>query len=405
MNGVHDEVERAARQSARRLIAYLAASSHDVAAAEDALSDAFTSALRSWPQTGVPQNPEAWLLTAARRRLVDAARHRRVRDAKSALLAAADEGIDTLDAGVPIPDRRLALMFVCAHPAIAREVRTPLMLQVVLGVDVARMASAFLLKLATLGQRLSRAKAKLRDAGIAFEIPGQRDMQGRLMPVLEAIYAAFGTGWDDIARTSEVTRGLTAEAIELGETLCDLLPAEPEAKGLLALMLFCEARRPARRDAKGCFVPLAAQCPSQWNEPMMARAGHLLTQAAGQGRMGRFQLEAAIQSVHAHRRHTGMTDWSAIALLYEGLLAGRPTLAHRLGHAAALAHLQGPEAALALIDGIPNDVVSEHQPNWALRGDLLLQVGRADEAGAALRRAAALAPDDATRSYPVGRVR
>jgi predicted RNA polymerase sigma factor len=290
-------------------------------------------------------------------------------------------------------------MFACAHPAIAREIRTPLMLQVILGVDVARMASAFLLKPATLGQRLSRAKAKLRDAGIAFEIPGQRDMPLRLMPVLEAIYAAYGTGWDDIAGGHEVTRGLADEAIELGETLCTLLPADPEAKGLLALMLFCEARRPARRDANGCYVPLAAQPTALWNAPMMFRADQLLAQAAKQGFIGRFQLEAAIQSVHAQRHHTGATNWSAIALLYEGLLAGRPTLAHRLGHAAALAHLQGAEAGLAAIDSIPVEHVTEYQPYWALRGDLLLQVRSYGEARAVLTRAAALAPDDATRSY------
>jgi predicted RNA polymerase sigma factor len=404
MSTASREVERVARQSARRLIAYLAARSRDVAAAEDALADAFAAALQSWPSTGLPDNPEAWLLTTARRRLIDAARHRAVHDqAAASVLAAADEAIEGTLGGQGIPDRRLALLFACAHPALALEVHTPLMLQVVMGVDVARMAGAFLLKPATLGQRLSRAKAKLRDAGVPFEEPEAREMPARLPPVLEAIYAAYGTGWDDVAGASDAIRGLAIEAIELGETLCALQPDEPEVLGLLALMLLCESRRAARRSTSGAFVPLLEQDTTLWSEAMIERADQLLAVAATHRRMGRFQLEAAVQSVHAQRRISHQTDWAAVALLYEGLLSIGPTLAHRLGHAAAVGQLNGPAEGLAALERIDALPLTDHQPYWALRGELLLRAGRHDDALAALRRAAALSTDEATGRYLLGK--
>lgn len=301
----HHAVERVARDSYGRLVAFLAARSHDVAAAEDALGDAFHAGLKTWPRSGVPENPEAWLLAAARHRLIDDARHTRVHtDALPALLAVADEAQNLAAAGMVFPDERLKLLFVCGHPAIDAAARTPLMLQTVLGLDAARIASAFLLQPSAMGQRLTRAKRKIRDAGIAFELPESDELPPRLEAVLGAIYAAYGSGWDDVEGADPRRKGLAGEAIHLGRLLWQLMPAEPEVQGLLALMLHCEARRNARRTATGAYVPLSEQDVTSWSRPMIEEADSLLSAAEEIGRIGRFQLEAAIQSVHARRAST-----------------------------------------------------------------------------------------------------
>src|SRR5438132_9829839 len=250
------------------------------------------------------------------------------------------------------PDERLKLLFVCAHPAIDASVHTPLMLQVVLGLDAAAIARAFLTSPATLGQRLVRAKAKIRDAGSAFEVPGGSELPQRLGAVLEAIYAVYGSGWDDVAGADPRRRGLTDEAMWLARVLLALLPAEPEARGLLALMLYCEARRQARRAGDGGYVPLSEQDTRLWSMPLIEEAERLLTMAARQQHAGRFQLEAAIQSAHVERARCGRVDWHAITLLYEGLVRVAPTLGARVGRAAALAEASGPEAGFALLDDI-----------------------------------------------------
>src|SRR5439155_20470340 len=218
------------------------------------------------------------------------------------------------------PDERLKLLFVCAHPAIDPAMHTPLMLQTVLGLDAARIAQAFLIAPKTMGQRLFRAKTKIRSGGIQFEIPQQRDLPERLEAVLEAIYAAFGIGWDDMVGADQRGRDLAEEAIWLARVLLQLMPGEAEIQGLLALMLHCEARRPARRGSDGRYVPLSAQDPKQWSLPLIEEAERHLAEAFKRGRSGRFQLEAAIQSVHAERARTGWTDWAAIALFYEKLI-------------------------------------------------------------------------------------
>ena len=393
-------VERAARDSYSRLIAFLAARSHDVAAAEDALADAFQAALETWPRGGVPDKPEAWLLTAARRRLIDGARHARVQaDAMPVLLAAADEAQALADTDVVFPDERLKLMFICAHPAIAANVRTPLMLQVVLGLDAARVASAFLVQPAAMGQRLSRAKTKIRDARIAFEVPAAKELSARLDAVLEAIYAAYGSGWDDVAGADARRKGLAAEAVDLGRLLRRLLPAEPEAQGLLALMLHCEARREARRTTAGVYVPLTEQDVTRWSQPLIGEAEKLLAAAEQAGRLGRFQLEAAIQSVHARRASTGHTDWEAIALLYEGLVRFAPTIGALVGRAAAMAEARGAATGWALLDAIPAEAVRSYQPYWALAAHLLKRLQRSDEAADAYRRAIGLCEDPAMREF------
>jgi len=402
MNDPHRAVERAARDSYSRLIAFLAARSRDVAAAEDALSDAFHSALETWPRTGVPERPEAWLLTAARRRMIDSARHARVQVAAlPTLLAIADEAQELVVNALQFPDERLKLLFICAHPAIDAAARTPLMLQTVLGLSAARIASAFLVQPAAMGQRLSRAKTRIRDAGIAFDLPKASELPTRLDAVLEAIYAAYGSGWDDIAGADPRRHGLALEATDLGRLLLQLMPDEPEVQGLLALMLYCESRRDARRGATGCYVPLSQQDEKRWSQPMIDEAESLLALASRAGRIGRFQLEAAIQSVHARRVLTGHTDWEAIALFYEGVVRVAPTIGALVGRAAAIAQARGADAGWALLEAIPAQTVVSYQPYWALAAHLLTRMQRMTEAKAARDRAIGLCEDPTMREFLV----
>ncbi len=392
-------VEQAARDSYGRLLAFLSARWRDVAAAEDALADAFHIALERWPQSGVPDKPEAWLLTTARHRLIDGARHAQVQaEAWPDLIAAADEAQELAEEGAVFPDERLKLLFICAHPAIDAAARTPLMLQTVLGLDAVRIASAFLVKPAAMGQRLSRAKAKIRDARIAFELPRDEELAPRLEAVLEAIYAAYGSGWDDVAGADARRKGLAEEALQLGRLLLQLLPDQPEAQGLLALMLHCEARREARRRG-GAYVPLTEQDVRQWSLPLMSEAERVLAAAEQAGQIGRFQLEAAIQSVHARRAWNGNTDWEAVALLYEGLVRFAPTIGALVGRAAAVAEARGPAVGWNLLQEVPAEVVESYQPYWALAAHLLQRLGRKDEARAAYDRAMGLCEDPAMREF------
>jgi RNA polymerase sigma-70 factor (ECF subfamily) len=392
--------ELAARASYGRLVAYLAARSRDVTGAQDALGDAFLAALETWPRTGVPDKPEAWLLTVARRRLVDVARHTVVvADAATEQRSVVENAEDAASSPIGFPDERLRLLFVCAHPAIDAAVRTPLMLQTVLGLDAARIASAFVVPPATMGQRLVRAKAKIRDAGIRFELPERDELPARLDAVLDAIYAAYGSGWEDVAGADPRRQGLAEEAIWLGRLVTRLLPGEPEAYGLLALMLHCEARRPGRRDAAGGYVPLTRQDVGLWSASMIEDAEKSLALAARANKPGRFQLEAAIQSVHAQRVVTGRTDWDAIALLYEGLLRFAPTIGARVAYAAALGEARGAETALAALDAIPAEAVAGYQPFWAIRAHLMARASRVAEARDAYARAAGLSEDEAVRTF------
>src|SRR5882757_1586807 len=331
MNGsgqesTHRTIERVARESYGRLVAYLSSRTRDVGSAEDALSDALIAALTTWPRDGVPQNPEAWLLTAARRSFIDLVRHRQVALASEPTLMLLREEPKEMTLSVEFPDERLKLLFVCAHPAIDPAIHTPLMLQTVLGLDAARIAGAFLVSPKTMGQRLVRAKTKIRDGGIQFEVPQDRELPQRLDAVLEAIYAAFGIGWDDVAGVDQPARDLAEEAIWLALVLLQLMPTEAEVRGLLALMLHCEARRPARRGTDGRYIPLSEQDTKQWSLHLIEQAERHLAEAFKYGRSGRFQLEAAIQSVHAERARSNRIDWAAIAIFYEQLIRVSPTL-------------------------------------------------------------------------------
>jgi RNA polymerase sigma-70 factor (ECF subfamily) len=296
------------------------------------------------------------------------------------------------------PDERLKLLLVCAHPAIDAAIHTPLMLQTVLGLDAAAIARAFVVAPATMGQRLVRAKAKIRETGIAFEVPERHQLAERLDAVLDAIYAAYGSGWDATAGVSE-TSGLVDEAIWLARVLSELLPDVAEVRGLLALMLHCEARRSARRAPDGRFVPLSEQDPRLWNAAMIEAAEQELGHAAALAQPGRFQLEAAIQSVHAERARTGQTNWRAIALLYEGLVRIAPTLGACVGHAAAIAEVDGAAAGLQLLDAVEPASIARYQPYWAVRAHLLQEIGRNADAAHAFSRAIELADDPAVRHF------
>jgi RNA polymerase sigma-70 factor (ECF subfamily) len=400
MDEGHRTVEAVARSSYGRLLAYLSSDTRDIAGAEDALSEALLAALESWPKDGVPRQPEAWLLTSARHRLIDQARRARVRDAHADTLALlAMEAARTRTGEDTFPDRRAELLFVCAHPAIDATLHTPLMLQTVLGLDAARIAQAFLVSPAAMGQRLVRAKRKIREAGIAFEVPQDDELPRRLDAVLEAIYAAYGLARDMAPGTDAREHDVADEAIWLARVIRQRMRDEPEVRGLLALMLFCDARRAARRTPDGRYVPLSEQDPEKWSVDAIREAEGELSAAARLGRIARFQLEAAIQSAHVERAQTGRTDWDAIVVYYEHLVRIAPTTGARVAQAAAVAMARGPGEGLALLDGLDAGAVKSYQPYWAVRADVLRRLGHVSEAADAYDRAIGLAEDPAIRRF------
>lgn len=397
---VANAADAVARRSYGKLVAFLASRTRDVAGAEDALSEAFAAALEHWPGGGVPQNPEAWLMAVAKRRMIDAARRRQTGEGAAEHLRLLAE-LDAIDEGkAEIPDDRLALMFACAHPAIDAGVRAPLMLQTILGFDAAAIGSAFLVAPATMGQRLVRAKTRIRQTGIPFRVPEREELGERLASVLDAIYAVFAEGWSDPAGTEARRRNLAVEGIWFGRLVASLLPEEPEALGLLALMLHAEARRRARRDANGDYVPLTEQDPAAWDAALIDEAEALLFRASTLGVVGRFQLEAAVQSAHAARRLSGATDWTAIAHIYDNLLelSGSPVVA--INRAIAIAEARGPAEGLAALDALSGDArLDEYQPYWAARAGLLASIGDIDAARLAYERAIGLESDPAVRRF------
>jgi RNA polymerase sigma-70 factor (ECF subfamily) len=411
----HIAAEAVARNSYGKLVAFLASRTRDVAAAEDALSEAFASALVNWAASGMPENPEAWLVTVARRRMIDASRRRAIGEGAAADLHTLTEGLAAAAVDTPeIPDDRLRLLFACAHPAIEPSVRAPLMLQTILGFDAAAIASAFLVAPATMSQRLVRAKAKIKDAGIPFRIPERAELRERLEPVLEAIYAAYTEGWSDPAGTEARRRNLAEEAFWLVRLLASLLPDVPEALALLALMLYSEARRSARRSERGDYVPLAEQDPATWDhnlideaETLLKRAGRLAfsgttgdNYAGATHMIGRYQLEAAVQSAHVVRRRTGCVDWAAIDRLYDALceMTGSPVVA--INRAIVVAEMQGAAAGLAAIQALANDArLAEYQHYWAARAELLARTDEVAAADEAFQRAIGLESDPAVRRF------
>jgi RNA polymerase sigma-70 factor (ECF subfamily) len=404
----------AARDSYGRLLALLAASTSDLAAAEDALADAFERALRTWPSQGVPGAPDAWLLTVARNRLRD--EWKSARTQRAAPLDEADRDalahIDEIDVDA-IPDRRLELMLVCAHPAIERAVRTPLMLNTVLGFTAEQVGRAYSVPTATMATRLVRAKKRIKAAGIPFRIPDRADLPARMNSVLEAVYGAYVIDW----ATGPQARQLPSEALHLAEVLTTLVPGDPEARGLAALIELSAARAPARTDADGRFVPLADQDPSRWNAHLISRAHEHLRAAHARGQLGRFQLEAAIQAVHCARNHGARnhgvrdhgaggsddaTDWPALLALHRVLHAVAPSLGSGVALAAVTAEVDGPAAGLATLDALlaeAGEPARRFQPAKATRAHLLDRLGRKEEAVAAYESAISLTHDTAERQY------
>lgn len=382
-----------------RLLAILAAQDGDIERAEDFLADAFVQALRTWPGTGVPGNPEAWILTVARKRRLDLRRSAAYRlsdplvDPRHERALSAPQEFDP----EAIPDRRLALLFVCAHPAIDPGVRTPLMLQTVLGFEADRIARAFAIPAETMAQRLVRAKRRIRDAHLPFEVPYGNRLGERLAPVLEAIYGTYAIDFPIVAGTAPRV-SLAAEAQFLAATLAELLPEDPEVLGLAALISLSRAREPAR-GAAGGFMPLDEQDPSLWSEPLIALGERYLHRARGFGRIGRFQVEAAIQSAHCARRISGTTDWRALLTLHAALVSVAPTLGARVAHAAVAGRVKGPLEGLALLDGITEAAVNRFQPAWATRARLLAEAGRREEALRAYDRAISLTTEIGPRRH------
>lgn len=386
-------VETEVRRAYGRLVALLASRSGDLAEAEDALADALLAALERWPVTGIPANPQAWLLTVARRRSIDRARRRAHADlAQAELVRMQEEAEMAMNEDPAFPDQRLGLLLACAHPAIDARSRTPLMLQAVLGLTAERMAPAFLASAAAMTKRLVRAKAKLAGAGVRFETPEPEALVDRLEPVLDAVYAAF-----TLSRGGEGDTSLQHEALWLGRLLAELAPREPEAAGLLALMLFVSARPSPIQS--GRYIPVSQQDPACWNGALITEAERCLRQAGRLGRPGRFQLEAAIQAVHADRRKHLATNWTAILALYRGLLDIAPTIGSHVSHAAALAQAGWPLSAIAALDALDPDGVKAHQPYWATRAFALAAAGDHTQAAEAYTRAAGLAEHPAIRSW------
>lgn len=405
--GAVSPTEQAAIQVARtaygRILAYLAYKFRDIAAAEDALAEAFASALKNWPLHGVPNSPEAWLMTAAKRNLLQMQRHALVEQDPAATILLVSE--DTAAPELPaFPDERLKLLFACAHPAIEASVRTALMLQTVLGIEADKIATAFLISPSAMAQRLVRAKTKIRLTGIRFEEPEAHDLPERVQAVLEAIYAAFGLAWDD-----HLDGDFADEAIYLADLAAALMPQQAEPAGLLALMLFCDARKAARHvNAPGsaiCFVPLHEQDIALWDKTRIDQANQILWHAAGLQQPGPFQLEAAIQSAHCQRLYTGVVPWNSIAQLYEQLLHIAPTLGAQVGHAVAVGESQGPAAALQVLTSIAQQHdVATYAPYWAALAHWQAKHGDAASATASYQTAMRLHRGAAERDYLQSRI-
>ncbi|MEJ8667901.1 MULTISPECIES: RNA polymerase sigma factor [unclassified Streptomyces] len=382
------DVEAVFRAEYGRAVAVLVRFLGDIDLAEEAVQDAFATALRRWPETGVPPSPAGWIITTARNRAVDRLRRestRTERHAQAALLHTADappeEG--------PVRDDRLRLIFTCCHPALAVQAQVALTLRLLGGLSTAQIARAFLVPEPTMAQRLVRAKAKIRNAGIPYRVPRDADLPDRLAGVLAVVYLVFNQGYEGEA-------GLCAEAVRLGRLLAELMPDEPEVTGLLALMLLVESRRPARQDERGGLVPLPEQDRGRWDRELTAEGQSLVRRCLRLGRPGPYQIQAAIQAVHSDAPTSQATDWYQIRQLYDHLLAVAPSPVVALNRTVAVAEIDGPAPALDLVDALDLD---GYHVFHAVRADLLRRLGRHTEAVREYESALALAENPAERAY------
>ena len=388
-------VERVFREEHGRAVAVLVRVFGDIDVAEEAVQDAFAVALERWPREGVPPSPAGWIITTARHRAIDRLRReasRADRQAQAALLHAAHEPEDEPDEEGPVRDERLRLIFTCCHPSLARGAQVALTLRLLGGLTTAEIARAFLVPEPTMAQRIVRAKAKIRHAGIPFRVPSEADLPERLAAVLAVVYLVFNEGYTASSGDRLVREDLCAEAIRLGRILARLMPDEPEVLGLLALMLLTESRRAARTTPGGALVPLADQDRALWDRALIEEGQALVRRCLRRDQPGPYQLQAAIAAVHSDPP----TDWAQIVQLYDQLLAMTPSPVVALNRAVAVAELHGPEPALALVEAL--ELESSHRFH-AIRADLLRRLGRTDEAATAYRAAIERADNAAERDF------